>query len=115
MDLNEILGRVIKVNLARPMKGPVQLGGNRAGRSFGLHPFLSLERHPSSMGIGGVATTKSKTSSSQWRSVSSSPCYDMFIICVQATKLEQSNKTPRKTVHHRTKLWKNNCITSQAN
>lgn len=30
MDLNEMLGRVIKVNLARPMKGPVQLGGNRA-------------------------------------------------------------------------------------
>lgn len=31
MDLNELRGRVIKVNLARPMKGPVQLGGNRAG------------------------------------------------------------------------------------
>jgi peptidyl-prolyl isomerase E (cyclophilin E) len=31
MDLNEMKGRVIKVNLARPMKGPVQPGGNRAG------------------------------------------------------------------------------------
>jgi len=30
MDLNELRGRVIKVNLARPMKGPAQLGGNRA-------------------------------------------------------------------------------------
>jgi peptidyl-prolyl isomerase E (cyclophilin E) len=30
MDLNEMQGRVIKVNLARPMKGPVQPGGNRA-------------------------------------------------------------------------------------
>ncbi|KAJ3725924.1 hypothetical protein EV361DRAFT_529554 [Lentinula raphanica] len=30
MDLNELKGRVIKVNLARPMKTPMQLGGNRA-------------------------------------------------------------------------------------
>ncbi|KII88467.1 hypothetical protein PLICRDRAFT_110365 [Plicaturopsis crispa FD-325 SS-3] len=30
MDLNELRGRVIKVNLARPMKGPSQVGGNRA-------------------------------------------------------------------------------------
>ncbi|EGN95945.1 hypothetical protein SERLA73DRAFT_185386 [Serpula lacrymans var. lacrymans S7.3] len=27
MDLNELRGRVLKVNLARPMKGPVQPGG----------------------------------------------------------------------------------------
>jgi peptidyl-prolyl isomerase E (cyclophilin E) len=31
MDLNEMKGRVLKVNLARPMKNPAQLGGNRAG------------------------------------------------------------------------------------
>ncbi|KAL0071383.1 hypothetical protein AAF712_001240 [Marasmius tenuissimus] len=30
MDLNELRGRVLKVNLARPMKTPMQLGGNRA-------------------------------------------------------------------------------------
>ncbi|RDB21109.1 Peptidyl-prolyl cis-trans isomerase E [Hypsizygus marmoreus] len=30
MDLNELRGKVIKVNLARPMKGPVQPSGNRA-------------------------------------------------------------------------------------
>ncbi|KAI9070384.1 RNA-binding domain-containing protein [Trametes sanguinea] len=30
MDLNEINGRVIRVNLARPMKGPLQPQGNRA-------------------------------------------------------------------------------------
>ncbi|KAJ7219310.1 hypothetical protein GGX14DRAFT_356486 [Mycena pura] len=30
MDLNELNGRVIKVNLARPMKGPMQQAGNRA-------------------------------------------------------------------------------------
>lgn len=31
MDLNELRGRVLKVNLARPMKGPSQMSGNRAG------------------------------------------------------------------------------------
>ncbi|KAF9012509.1 hypothetical protein BDQ17DRAFT_1297659 [Cyathus striatus] len=30
MDLNELKGKVIKVSLARPMKTPAQLGGNRA-------------------------------------------------------------------------------------
>lgn len=33
MDLNELRGRVLKVNLARPMKGPSQMSGNRAGAS----------------------------------------------------------------------------------
>jgi RNA recognition motif-containing protein len=32
MDLNELQGKVIKVNLARPMKGPIQPQGNRAGK-----------------------------------------------------------------------------------
>ncbi|KAG6879982.1 hypothetical protein C0992_008575 [Termitomyces sp. T32_za158] len=30
MDMNELRGKVVKVNLARPMKTPLQLGGNRA-------------------------------------------------------------------------------------
>ncbi|RDX56671.1 RNA-binding domain-containing protein [Lentinus brumalis] len=30
MDLNELNGRVVRVNLARPMKGPTQAPGNRA-------------------------------------------------------------------------------------
>ncbi|KAF7976723.1 hypothetical protein HWV62_5903 [Athelia sp. TMB] len=30
MDMNEMSGRVLKVNLARPMKGQLQAGGNRA-------------------------------------------------------------------------------------
>ncbi|KAH9952225.1 RNA-binding domain-containing protein [Amylocystis lapponica] len=30
MDLNELNGRVLRVNLARPMKGPTQGAGNRA-------------------------------------------------------------------------------------
>lgn len=71
MDLNEIRGRVIKVNLARPMKGPVQLGGNRAGGLFSpVHICAHLEYHfLSSVGVRGVATTKSETSRSQWRLV----------------------------------------------
>lgn len=31
MDMNELKGRVLKVNIARPMRGPVQPMGNRAG------------------------------------------------------------------------------------
>ena len=30
MDMNEMRGKVLKVNLSRPMKEPLQLGGNRA-------------------------------------------------------------------------------------
>lgn len=30
MDLNELNGRVLRVNLARPLKGPTQAAGNRA-------------------------------------------------------------------------------------
>lgn len=42
MDLNELRGKVIKVNLARPMKGPIQPLGNRAG-GYSVH-FLRVER-----------------------------------------------------------------------
>lgn len=31
MDMNEFRGRVLKVNLAKPQRGPVQGAGNRAG------------------------------------------------------------------------------------
>ena len=34
MDMNELGGKVLKVNLARPMKGQLQAGGNRAGTSI---------------------------------------------------------------------------------
>lgn len=34
MDLNELRGRVIKCNLARPSKGPLQPNNNRAGEWF---------------------------------------------------------------------------------
>lgn len=33
MDLNEMGGKVLKVNLARPMKGQLQANGNRASKS----------------------------------------------------------------------------------
>ena len=36
MDLNELNGRVLRVNLARPMKGPTQAPGNRASMSSRL-------------------------------------------------------------------------------
>jgi peptidyl-prolyl isomerase E (cyclophilin E) len=36
MDMNELSGRVLKVSLARPMKTPAQLGGNRAGTEISI-------------------------------------------------------------------------------
>ncbi len=43
MDMNELSGHVLKVNLARPMKTPMQLGGNRAGRLLPcMHIRISL-------------------------------------------------------------------------
>ena len=40
MDMNELKGRVLKVNLARPMKGALQPNGNRASTSLSF--FLSF-------------------------------------------------------------------------
>lgn len=40
MDLNELHGRVIKVNIARPFKATIQPGaGNRASKYFPSHPL----------------------------------------------------------------------------
>jgi len=36
MDMNELRGRVLKVSLARPLKGVQQLAGNRASKSSGF-------------------------------------------------------------------------------
>ena len=41
MDLNEMGGKVLKVNLARPMKGQLQPGGNRASE-LSVSLFLQL-------------------------------------------------------------------------
>jgi hypothetical protein len=84
MDLNELRGRVIKVNLARPMKGPAQLGGNRAGESISpIRVRVCLEHISSSMGVRRVATTKFETSFPKWRLVTflfHTPSY-VFMIC----------------------------------
>ena len=44
MDMNELQGRVLKVNLARPMKGALQPNGNRASKCsrFFFSIFLML-------------------------------------------------------------------------
>lgn len=43
MDMNELHGKVLKVNLARPMKTPMQLGGNRAGTFSSLTCILVID------------------------------------------------------------------------
>jgi len=41
MDLNELRGRVVKVNIARPIKAAIQPGaGNRAGEYFTSQSLL---------------------------------------------------------------------------
>lgn len=42
MDMNELKGKVLKVNLARPMKGPIQPMGNRAGALISLLSYVNL-------------------------------------------------------------------------
>lgn len=42
MDLNEMGGKVLKVNLARPMKGQLQASGNRASESKRRHDHESI-------------------------------------------------------------------------
>ena len=45
MDLNELNGRVLRVNLARPMKGPTQAAGNRASMSCNRMRMHLLRRY----------------------------------------------------------------------
>lgn len=54
MDMNEMQGRVLKVNLARPMKNPLQLGGNRAGEHV-LYLSIASSNNKPSMGLGRLA------------------------------------------------------------
>lgn len=43
MDLNELRGRVIKVNIARPIKAAIQPGaGNRAGKYLLLRAYHQI-------------------------------------------------------------------------
>jgi RNA recognition motif-containing protein len=58
MDLNELQGRVLKVSLARPMKTPAQLGGNRAGMYLNASlVHTCTNAHVSSLGIRGMVET----------------------------------------------------------
>lgn len=69
MDMNEMSGKVLKVNLARPMKGQLQAGGNRAGQFMDLTPhgaFISVLPH--SLGVRGmVAAIREASLTKRWR------------------------------------------------
>lgn len=77
MDMNELKGRVLKVNLARPMKGALQPNGNRASKcpSFSFSVLYSDTNGPNvsvyyrSLGIRGMVKRACKTSGTIWRSV----------------------------------------------
>lgn len=54
MHLNKLAGRVLKVNLARPLKGQQQLGTFRAGALLPLPPiFISLAADQCMHSMGG--------------------------------------------------------------
>ena len=68
MDLNELNGRVIKVNLARPMKGPMQQAGNRASVCFSCTYILDAgSRVVASLGNGGMAQGEHTAACAEWR------------------------------------------------
>ena len=73
MDMNELKGRVLKVNLARPIKGALQPNGNRASK---CSSFLYSDANGTnvsyyylSLGIRGMVKRACKTSGAIWRSV----------------------------------------------
>lgn len=84
MDMNELKGRVLKVNLARPMKGALQPNGNRASASLCLSVslFVLYSNAPNvsvgylSLGIRGMVKRARKTSGTIWRSV----CFSSIMI-----------------------------------
>ncbi|KAG5342772.1 Peptidyl-prolyl cis-trans isomerase E [Termitomyces sp. T112] len=59
MDMNELRGKVLKVNLARPMKTPLQLGGNRA--VWESEEWLKQNLKPLSQSGGVQARTTQNT------------------------------------------------------
>ena len=78
MDMNEIKGRVLKVNLARPMKGALQPNGNRASKLLFIFIFylnciqmlmVNVSVYYLSLGIRGMVKRACKTSGTIWRSV----------------------------------------------
>ena len=73
MDLNELQGKVLRVNLARPSKIPVQGLGNRASAS--PSPFAVVvpvsPNHPCSLGVRGLAQAVRKAAGKERWYVSS--------------------------------------------
>ena len=78
MDMNELKGRVLKVNLARPMKGTLQPNGNRASKLLFALNFIFFALYSNglnasvyflSLGIRGMVKRACKTSGTIWRSV----------------------------------------------
>lgn len=63
MDLNEMRGKVLKVNLARPMKGPVQPMGNRA--VWESEDWLKQHVKPLSQSGGVQGRTTSRSGSAE--------------------------------------------------
>jgi RNA recognition motif-containing protein len=51
MDMNELRGRVLKVNLARPMKGVTPSTGNRASESSWLTYGVVCAKRSISLGV----------------------------------------------------------------
>jgi peptidyl-prolyl isomerase E (cyclophilin E) len=64
MDLNELRGRVIKVNLARPMKGIAQPDGSRASKN--AHSIADFHLNPRQ---SGSRKNGSRNTPSLWRKV----------------------------------------------
>ena len=68
MDMNELRGRVLKVSLARPLKGVQQPAGNRASKLYVvLNRGIMLSGPFFSLGVRGMAQTKRETIVWQWR------------------------------------------------
>lgn len=70
MDMNEMSGKVLKVNLARPMKGQLQAGGNRAGQFVDYDRVLCIASQylSHSVGVRGmVATIREASLTKRWR------------------------------------------------
>lgn len=66
MDMNELQGRVLKVNLARNVKLPTQGAGNRAGVYIILFESNLESEFCHSLGIGRMATEECQTIGREW-------------------------------------------------
>ena len=68
MDLNELNGRVLRVNLARPMKGATQAAGNRASTLlFSVRGSSEDVDFPAcSLGVRRVANQVCETAGAKW-------------------------------------------------